>query len=721
MPDPGPADVIRFGLFEADLRSGELRRGGSKIKLQDQPFQVLALLLRQPGRIVTREELHAQLWPANTFVDFDHGLNAAIKRLRDALGDSAENPRFVETLARRGYRFLAPVTPERPRAAPSEPGKETASFRARIFLRWRFGLAIAAVLAMGIATGWRAGHRSAASLRFQERQLTGNLESDPILSAAISPDAKYAVFADRSGLFLRVLSTGETHPLVLPDGFKTSSVSWFPDGNHILLTASSSATEKAGLWTASVFGGPPQKLIENGERGAVSPDGSEVVFLRGEYGREEIWQMEADGQRAKKILGQPGDNFETVVWSPDSRHIAFVRSVFMHGWEESDGSLGICNPVTNNTKFVLSSARLRGSLVWALDGRLIYSLGEPPPRSSDSNIWAIRVDARGNQTWGEPSRLTNGPDFKEIAGISADGRHLLFLRRAESPEIYVAETKPDDPALGPLHLLGLEERRNFPFAWTADGQSVIFASNRDGANHVFKQSVDQPAPDLLVGGEESVQGVRMNPDGSEILYLLAPPPTDSDRRVRLMRVPVTGGTPRQVLAEVGISNVQCARAPSAVCIFSKASPGGLVFLTFDPVTGKQNEFTRIEDQEWYSYNWTLSPDGSTLALSKKHRLQVPAAIRLLPIGGGVERTINPQPWVGVAYMDWAADSRSLWVRASSPAGTETLLRVDLYGRATPALQETEMELGWAIPSPDGRHVALWEARDISSAWLLESN
>src|SRR5579862_1664041 len=103
-------DTCRFGIFELDLRAGELRRNGLKIKLQDQPLQVLVLLLKRPGEVVTREEVRNQLWPADTFVDFDHSLNAAIRRLRDALGDSAENPTFVETVARRGYRFLAPVS-----------------------------------------------------------------------------------------------------------------------------------------------------------------------------------------------------------------------------------------------------------------------------------------------------------------------------------------------------------------------------------------------------------------------------------------------------------------------------------------------------------------------------------------------------------------------------------------------------------------------------------
>src|SRR5436309_10917407 len=102
--------IRRFGVFELDLKAGELRRHGHKIKLQEQPFQVLSLLLEKPGEVITREELRNRLWPADTFVDFDHSLNAAIRRLRDALGDSADNPTFVETVARRGCRFLASVS-----------------------------------------------------------------------------------------------------------------------------------------------------------------------------------------------------------------------------------------------------------------------------------------------------------------------------------------------------------------------------------------------------------------------------------------------------------------------------------------------------------------------------------------------------------------------------------------------------------------------------------
>src|SRR3954470_2050232 len=110
MPAPqNNSRVVRFGVFEVDLGAGELRKNGMKLRLQGQPFQVLTLLLDRAGDVVTREELQQRLWPSDTFVDFDHSLNTAINKVREVLGDSASSPRYVETLARRGYRFIAPV------------------------------------------------------------------------------------------------------------------------------------------------------------------------------------------------------------------------------------------------------------------------------------------------------------------------------------------------------------------------------------------------------------------------------------------------------------------------------------------------------------------------------------------------------------------------------------------------------------------------------------
>ena len=725
MPQQETSGVVRFGIFEADFRAGELRRSGVKIRLQEQPLQVLVLLLAKPGELVTREELQSKLWPADTFVDFEHGLNAAVKRLRDALGDSADNPRFIETLARRGYRFIAPVndpaaTLEEPAQSP-QPDQPSQSRQGTPHSGryWQIALATSLVLLFGIFGGWQAGHRSAASIRLSERRLTGNPENEPVMSAALSPDGRYLAFTDRTGLFLRVVGSGETHSVAVPDPGKARFVSWFPDGNHVLATRVATPGGQPSLWDVSVFGGTPRKLIDAAENGMVSPDGSQLAFLRGEYGRQEIWLAQPDGGSAHKLLGEPGDNISAFAWSPDGHRIAYMSSRYLHGMEETDASLFVRDLATQATNRLLTSARLRGALVWTPDGRLIYSYAELPPNSNDANLWAIRLDPQGYHTIGQPQRLTSGPDGKMRASISADGKHLSYLRWAESPIVYVSEIDRAGGSLAPLRQLGLIERRNLPFSWTPDSQSVIFSSDRDGVFHLFKQAIDQPAPDLLVGGDQSVTSARLNPDSSEILFVRNPDPGDRQWLTRLMRLPLSGGTPQLVLAEPGITNFQCSRTPSAVCVLSQVSSDSLDFFTFDPVTGKKTPLTRIEGAASHLENWSLCPDGLILALAKKTHVPGPGNIRLFSIADGKDRTLTLQDWSGISSLDWAADGRTIWVTASSPAGIPTLLNVDLRGRAKPFLQESEKDLGWAIPSPDGRHLAIWEASANSNAWLLE--
>jgi Tol biopolymer transport system component/DNA-binding winged helix-turn-helix (wHTH) protein len=705
--------VIGFGTLEVDLQAGELRRNGRKIRLQEQPFLVLAMLLERPGEIVTREELRGRLWPVDTFVDFDHGLNAAVKRLRDALGDSAENPRFVETLARRGYRFIAPTQSQEGGAAQKTvPAASSGRY-------WRIVPAGATLLIVGIMVGWHAGHRSVAAVRMLERRLTSNPENDPVISAAISPDGNMLAFADRTGVFLRQVGTGETHPISTQDVARTYCVSWFPDGSHVLATRTTSPSEPPSLWSMSIFGGTPRRIMDGAERGIVSPDGSQIVFVRGDYSHQEIWEMQANGEHAHKVLGEPGDNIDALVWSPDGRRIAFVLSRYKLGWDDAEVSLLIRDMGGQDLSRVLSSPRLRSALAWTSDGRLIYSLSELPPGSqNDTNLWAVGVDPRGVKSWGPPTRLTNGSDAKMRASISTDGKRLIFLRGAESPGVYVTEVEGGG-RLSPLQRLSLDERRNFPYTWTPDGKSVIFTSDREGVFHLFKQAVDQPAPDLLVGGEQSVILARLNADSTAVLYALNPEPSDVERRIRLMRLALAGGTPQFVLQDAGINNFQCARAPATVCVLSEFTGNRLEFFTFDALTGEKKPLTRIEGPEWYLQNWTLSPDGTMLAMSKKHRVPGPAAIRLYFVADGKERTLTLKNWSGISSIDWAADGRSIWVSASSPTGMQTLLNVDLRGQAKAVLQEPEKQLGWAIPSADGRHLAIWEASGSSNAWLLE--
>jgi DNA-binding winged helix-turn-helix (wHTH) protein len=261
--------AIRFGIFEVDPNSGELRRNGVRVKLQEQPYQILITLLECPGEVVTREQLRARLWAEDTFVDFDHSLNAAIRRLREALGDSAENPRFVETVARRGYRFLAPVNG----AATTDTSQPVPAASA-----WRFLIPLTvAVLLAGVLLGLiiaRARRQSGqiTSAAIKQRRLTASSEENPVLGAAISPDGKYLAFADKTGLYLRQIDSGETHSLSLPSGFAAIPAGWYADGTHLVATWVEGPTAPPSLWQVSIIGGAPRKLIDNGQLPAVSPD-----------------------------------------------------------------------------------------------------------------------------------------------------------------------------------------------------------------------------------------------------------------------------------------------------------------------------------------------------------------------------------------------------------------------------------------------------------------
>src|ERR1700730_16278859 len=168
-----PASVWRFGTFEVDVRVGELRNQGVRIKLQEQPLLVLKVLLGRPGEIVTRDELRSQIWSADTFVDFDNSLNTAINKLREALGDSAESPRFIETVPRRGYRFIALVVGIDGRRAD---GKDSPTGR------WKLAVLIAVLAAASVAAGlyWRS--RQARRLTDKDTIVLGdftNTTGDP--------------------------------------------------------------------------------------------------------------------------------------------------------------------------------------------------------------------------------------------------------------------------------------------------------------------------------------------------------------------------------------------------------------------------------------------------------------------------------------------------------------------------------------------------------------
>jgi Tol biopolymer transport system component/DNA-binding winged helix-turn-helix (wHTH) protein len=710
--------ALRFGLFDLDLRAGELRRKGVPVKLQEQPLQILVQLLEKPGDVVTREELRRRLWSANTFVDFDHSLNAAIRRLRDALGDSAENPTFVETVARRGYRFLAPVTTlpvngDRPGLQPVgvEPCEKSRSLPGA----WR-SIAVAAGVALlffGVKLGLLLAH-DRPPLPLRVLQLTANPADDRVRAAAISPDGKYLAFSDETGFYLREIETGETHPVPMPEGMSARSITWFPDGTHMVVGLGAIGWQTS-LWEVSALGGNARRLNDDGRSPAVSPDGKEIAFTSGGRFSQQLWMMSADGSQPRKLAGEEGDFFGALAWAPDGSKLAFTRGRTEYGYGVN-AEIGVLDVHTRPTPQLLTRevvAGLGGPLAWTSDGHILYTVAEPPPRTPESNLWSANVDARGKRI-GAPTRLTS--DTGEVFSINAtaDGKRVAYLKGIPEPDVYVAKLDRSGFVDEPQRLT-LDDREDIPYDWTPDGKEVIFTSDRGGELNVYKQAMDQKVADLLVRSAHPLVESRLSSDGTQILYVEYPKWGETSPSSPLMRVPLAGGTPKKVLEDNWISNHQCARVPATTCVYSVVKDRSLTFFTFDPFQGKQKQFFQIEDDLPKSYNWSLSPDGATLAVTKG-KAEISTRIRLLSLNGGGERWLEFATSTG--SLDWAADSRSLWA-ASAGDEENTLLNIDLQGHVRVFWRPKKKSVGWAIPSRDGKSLALYVGSTSANVWMME--
>jgi len=730
--------IIRFSTFEINLHTGELRQRGQKVKLQEQPLQLLAALLERPGELVTREELRGKLWPADTFVDFDHGLNAAIKRLRDALGESAERPVFVETVARRGYRFIGNV--EKPAATLSalsdlkrleqdtEPGRiptkvqPTSTSDPWTRKRQFVGALLAIVVLAGMGGGWFLWRRAVESRSSQVpatlRRLTTNASEIWIIASAISPDGKYLAYSDKTGAYLRLRSTDEVRPLLA----KVSDITflgWFPDSSQLLVSWTIPPARKS-LWAVSILGGNARQISDEGWSASVSPDGSRIVFLKGAgFGEtgQEIWLMRANGADQRKLMSFPEGGFALPVWSPDERWIAYVK--FKSGPNTYESWIELFNLEQGTKTVVLSDPHLETwGFLWLPDGRLVYAMDEPPPSHYSSNFWAARIDLSTGRFVGTPARITSGDGFAVKPSVTADGKHLVFNRAKPQADVYVSEFSAKGPRLSTPHRLTFDEGDDLPFDWTPDNKAVLFISNRTGTTNIFRQRIDEASAEMLVVDQEKKSAIcRLSPDGSQILYSVPTNPSDNSQPVRLMRAPINGGPPQIVLEAPAIGNFECSHAPAAICAFGQENPKDLVISVFDPAIGKPHEVAKLQKQTT-DWGWGLSPDGTSIAA-----ITFGAAdnrIRMLSLSGQTTRELILKNWTGFNSIDWSADSKGLFV-SSNPAGLrQSLLYVDLAGNAHQIWEVNHFGSTWAIPSRNGKYVAILASTLDSNVWMAEN-
>jgi Tol biopolymer transport system component/DNA-binding winged helix-turn-helix (wHTH) protein len=513
---------FRFDAFELDPASGELRKAGRLLKLQPQPFRVLALLIEHADQLVSREEIQRCLWQDSTFVDFEHGINFSINQIRAALGDSAAKPRYVETLPRRGYRFIAPLKElsNQPAERTAIPPKEEADLSSPEGRRTANRFIAGAVLLFGlVVAGWYL-HRPLPALRISEyTQITHDGQ------------AKYLRGTDGSRLFLNKLQSEEIEQVATTGGVVLPApvdieLPWLedvsPDGTTFLVASDingGSTWTEHPLWSVPILGGRRRYLAE-GIAATWSRDGELVAYSTKDG---DIWLIRNDGTQSRK-LASVGGKVDFIRWSPDGRAIRFVKDYKL--WEiSSDGSnLRQFLPEWPST-LELCCGR------WAADGRFFFV--------SDGQIWVLD-ERRGllRSSSRLPVQLTSGPIRWHMPIPGPDGKKIFasgFVPRGELVR-YDLKSKTFK-----LFLSGVSAEY---VSFSKDGKFLLYVSYPEGI--LWKANRDGSGPVQLTEPPIYPRSPKWSPDGSQIAFTAQ---ARNDQNVEAYIVSSQGGRPRRLLSE----------------------------------------------------------------------------------------------------------------------------------------------------------------------------
>jgi DNA-binding winged helix-turn-helix (wHTH) protein/Tol biopolymer transport system component len=657
-------EIVRFGLFELDLGAGQLTRNGRTIRLPQQPLRLLSVLLESPGDIVTREQLRQRLWPSDVFIDFDHGLNKCIQKLRDALGDSADSPRYIETIPRVGYRFIAPVSS----AAPVNGAKRTLEFgpdtqgqqdpqpqnlpaplpaipiagkrpaRHPLLIAGAVALACLALAFAGIAL-FRSLH---GPPQVSYTQLTDF--TDSAAAPALSPDGRMVAFIRGGGsfltsdqIFVKMLPDGEARR-VTDDDRPKYGLAFSPDGSQIAYTV----FEHSGFSTyeVSALGGEPHLLLTNAA-GLVWLDPEQLLYseIRSgihmgvvtstdtRAGLREIYFPAHERGMAHFSLPSPDRHWALVVEMNGSGNWAPCRLVDLEGHSSSRsvGPEGACT-----------------SAAWSPDGAWMYFTAAVNGRR---HIWRQRF------LQGAPEQITFGPTEEDGLAIEPGGHALITSVGVHESSIWIHDRN------GERSLSSEGEVVDRSPVFNPDGSVVYYLVREDGSPGAKLQRtvVDSGKSEAAFPGVSMV-AFDISRDGKQVVYATA----DPDGTTQLWLAPLDLSSPAR---KVGIPG---ARAPHF-------GPGGQIL--FQQIEGNTN------------YLEQMNPDGSHRAkvfpypildfqgISPGGRWVIAAlpgtsgktlpSMKAIPLDGEASRSIC----AGYCRAKWTTDGKFLLLSVQEPSRT----------------------------------------------------
>jgi Tol biopolymer transport system component/DNA-binding winged helix-turn-helix (wHTH) protein len=507
--DVQTSNRLAFGLFEADLKAGELWRSGRRIKLQSQPFRVLTVLLQSAGEVVTREELQRRVWDPDVVVDFEHSLSSAIKKVREALSDDAENPRFVETLSKRGYRFIAPVSVVAEAQSFREPAKpdpvvltaaivplEAAPHRAFGSRLLPFATRRALLLAAVAVAAFTLGLGSAGKLRiFNNFNKAGAIPRIVRLTQTgrvySSVDTAFeslpATVTDGTHLYTSTvedghdvlsqltISTGEMQTLTLPSEIVSPEINDIsPDKTQLLVRSHLSADPEEPLWVVPVVGGSAFRVANILAHDATwVPDGRSILYANG----NQLNVFSLDSGKSSPFATVQGRAF-WLRWSPDGSRLRFtiIDSV------NHTSSLWEIGGNNHQPRRLLNTQTLSSNAccgVWTVDGRdFVFQV----MMGRTTDLWRLS----GKDT-SHPLRMTNGPLFNESPAGGRNPNEIFFVGHdyQSQSERLDAQTKQFVPLEGFLaHAEHVSYSRDHRFVLWLDPMSRLWRAHADGQDKV---------------------------------------------------------------------------------------------------------------------------------------------------------------------------------------------------------------------------------------------
>ena len=550
---------LRFGLYEVDLDRGTLVRQGSPVRLQEQPFRVLALLLEAPGKILSREEIRKKIWPEGTFVEFDGSLNTALMKLRAALNDNAENPVFIETVPRKGYRFIAPVIPllpavpivttavritndgrplegfeiEEGASTPVRAGKNFSAYLGGGYLSWWQAAAILLMLGgVVLYAAWPKAQPRVLAVR----QLTHTGQVDPWGRLVTDGSRIYFVNRDVSGWNLMQTSVEGGSSQKTPTPFDNTRIfDLSPDHSQFLIGQLTHRGEETPLWLWPVQGGAPRRVGDLMVEEAVwSPRGDQIAFVDG----ESIKISSTEGAAVREI-GRYHPAPHSIVWSPDGKRLRFTQMEPSKGtdsmWEIGTDGLALRRVLPEG-----QGGPHEGSGTWLAGGKYFaYSSGVDLRASlavdTRASLWLVEEQARGLSRARGPLQLTSGPiAYDHPVALSTASRVFVIGSQNEYQLLRIDAKTSAKTAM-------LTESGATDIDFSLDGQYVVYTSRESGT--LWKSRLDGTGKMELTAQATGAFAPAWSPDEKQILFtgfLL-------DKQPRLYVVSSKGGTPKPVL------------------------------------------------------------------------------------------------------------------------------------------------------------------------------